>query len=149
MVPNCKRIDLIILWIASSNSKTRFTLLYILTCSGTYRYCLNFVLSFARRHLENLHAHMMKKVIYDYASMLTIQGQMVHKQRDHYFRTWHIGQSIISYMKYLVKTQKANFLKRAYGAYLLDTQVRTVSAANKKCPWHLAYAQLFFYILGT
>ena len=30
-----------------------------------------------------------------------------------------------------------------------NSQVRTVSAANKKCPWHLAYAQLFFDILGT
>ena len=31
----------------------------------------------------------------------------------------------------------------------LMPQVRTVSAANKKCPWYLAYAQLFFDILGT
>ena len=29
------------------------------------------------------------------------------------------------------------------------SQVRTVSAANKICPWHLAYAQLFFDILDT
>ena len=29
------------------------------------------------------------------------------------------------------------------------SHVRTVSAANKKCSWHLAYAQLFFDILGT
>ena len=35
---------------------------------------------------------MMKKVIYDYASMLKIQGQMVHKQRDHYFKKKDISK---------------------------------------------------------
>ena len=42
-----------------------------------------------------------------------------------------------------------NFLKSRQNKYYLVTQVRTVSAAHKKFPWYLAYAQLFFGILGT
>ena len=69
----------------------------------------------------------------------------------------HEGESILSYLlsvPALGKTKPPSGGSQGVFSTLATnkqntSQVRTVSAANKKCPRYLAYAQLFFGILGT